>query len=115
MVRSTEAVMMDHLTLAQRGEIDIDIERNFAPDCVLMTSYGTFRGHEGIRAAAALLDEQIGRPGYEYRTASFHGELGFLEWTATSDTMSIDDGADSYWVHDGLIRAMTAHYTLRPR
>jgi len=59
--RTTEEVLRDHLALAQRGDIDADIERNFSPSCVLLTSYGVFRGHEGVREAAALLDRQVGR------------------------------------------------------
>ena len=59
--RSTEEVLRDHLALAQLGDIETDIARNMAPDCVLMTSYGVFRGHEGVRDAAKLLDDQIGR------------------------------------------------------
>lgn len=112
--RSTADVVNDHLALAQGGDLDTDIGRNFAPDCVLMTTYGVFRGHDGIRDAARLLDEQLGKTGYEYRTRMCHGELGFLEWTASSDRARIDDGADSYWVHAGLIRAMTIHYTVLP-
>lgn len=112
--RSTADVVNDHLALAQEGDVETDIRRNFATDCVLMTTYGTFRGHEGIRDAARLLEEQIGKTRYDYRTRATHGELGFLEWAASSDRGRIEDGADSYWVHDGLIRAMTIHYTVQP-
>ena len=112
--RSTAEVVDDHLALAQQGDVETDIARNFAPDCVLMTTYGVFRGHGGIRDAASLLQQQIGQTRYEYRARLCHRELGFLEWAASSDRARIDDGADSYWVHDGLIRAMTIHYTVRP-
>lgn len=110
--RSTAEVVDDHLALAQQGDIETDIARNFAPDCVLMTTYGVFRGHAGIRDAARLLQEQLGDTGYEYRTRMCHGELGFLEWTASSERGRVEDGADSYWVRDGVIRAMTIHYTV---
>lgn len=112
--RSTAEVVNDHLSLARQGDVETDIGRNFAPDCVLMTTYGVFRGHAGIRDAARLLQDQLGETGYEYRTRLCHGELGFLEWAASSDRGRIDDGADSYWVHEGLIRAMTIHYTVKP-
>lgn len=93
--------------------METDISRNFADDCVLMTTYGVFRGLDGVRDAARLLDEQIGRTRYEYLTRMCHGELAFLEWTACTARARIDDGADSYWVQDGRIRAMTIHYTVR--
>jgi hypothetical protein len=110
--RSTVEVFEDHLALAQAGEVETDIARNFAPDCVLLTSYGVFRGHEGVRKAAELLDQQIGKTKYAYRTRLWHGELAFLEWSASTDRASIEDGADSYWIHDGRIRVMTIHYTV---
>jgi hypothetical protein len=113
--RSTEEVFEDHLALAQAGDVETDITRNYAPDCVLLTTYGVFRGHDGVRAAAKLLDEQIGRTTYEYRNRVWHAELAFLEWTAGSGRASIADGADSYWIRDGKIRAMTIHYTVQTR
>lgn len=112
--RSTQDVVSDHLALAQAGELETDIARNYAPDCVLMTSYGRFEGHEGIREAARLLREQLGETRYDYRRRECHGELGFLEWAAASERGRVEDGADSYWVHEGRIRAMTAHYTVQP-
>lgn len=113
MTRTTEEVFLDHLALAQKRDVETDIGRNFAPDCVLMTSYGTFRGHDGVRAAARLLDEQIGRTRYDYHRREWHGELAFLEWSATSDTAAISDGADSFWITSGRIQAMTIHYTVQ--
>jgi hypothetical protein len=113
--RSTETVFKDHLALAQAGDLETDLERNAAPDVVLLTTYGVFRGHAGVREAAALLDEQIGPATFTYRTLLWHGELAFLEWSASTDKAWIDDGADSYWIHDGQIRAMTIHYTVHSR
>jgi hypothetical protein len=110
--RSTEEVLRDHLQLAQQGDIETDIARNMAPECVLMTSYGVFRGHEGVREAAKLLDDQIGRTQYVYRQKLWHGELAFLEWSVQTGQAWIDDGADSYWIKNGRIQAMTIHYTV---
>lgn len=113
--RTTQQVLQDHLDRAQRGDLDADIERNFDPDCVLMTTYGTFRGHEGVREAAALLARQMGAGGYRYLRQEWHEELAFLEWTVDNDRVSIPDGADSYWIRDGRIRAMTIHYSVRDK
>jgi hypothetical protein len=113
--RSTGEVFEDHLHLAQQGDVENDIARNLAPDCVLLTTYGVFHGHAGVRAAAALLDEQIGRTRYTYRTRLWHGELAFLEWMAETERAWVDDGADSYWIRDGRIQVMTIHYTVHSR
>lgn len=113
--RSTEEVFLDHLELAQQGDIKADISRNFATDCVLLTSYGTFYGHGGVREAAALLDRQIGPATYEYRTQLWHGNLAFLEWAAQTPKAFVPDGADSYLIRNGSIVVMTIHYSVYPQ
>jgi hypothetical protein len=115
MSRSAEEVLNDHLDLANRGEIEQDLQRNFADDFVALTTYGEFRGHDGARRAAQLLDEQLGRTRYEYHTLKCHGEVGFLEWTAEGPKGDVLDGADSYLIRDGKIRVMTIHYTVQPK
>jgi len=73
--RSTEEVFSDHLALALVGDVDTGLKRNFAKDCVLQTSFGVFRGHQGVREAADLLFEQLSNARYRYRTRLVHGEL----------------------------------------
>lgn len=113
--RNTEEVFLDHLMRADRGDVEGDIEQNFAPDCVLMTSYGTFRGHDGVRDAARLLQDQLGASSWSYRTKAWHGDLAFLEWTADTSRARVRDGADSFLIRDGRIEVMTAHYTVEPK
>jgi hypothetical protein len=113
--RTTAEVFEDHPSLAQAGDVETDIARNVAPDIVPLTSYGVFPGLEGVRDAAALLDRQIGRTKYTCRTRLWHGELAFLEWSAVGEHFRVDDGADSHWIRDGRIQAMTIHYTVEPR
>ncbi|HEX7063230.1 MAG TPA: nuclear transport factor 2 family protein [Woeseiaceae bacterium] len=114
--RSTEAVFLDHLERAQNGDLEGDIARNLSPDCVLLTTYGNFFGHEGVRAAAALLGRQLGpEQHYVYHTTTWHGEVAFLEWTADTAVASVPDGADSFLIRDGKIVAMTIHYSVRPK
>ncbi|HJR15121.1 MAG TPA: nuclear transport factor 2 family protein [Rhodanobacteraceae bacterium] len=113
--RTTREVLDDHLALAQQGDLDTDIARNFDPECVLMTTYGNFHGHAGVREAARLLERQIGRGRYNYLHEECHDQLAFLEWTVETDRAWIPDGADSYWIRDGKIHAMTIHYSVREK
>jgi hypothetical protein len=112
MVRSTIEVFDDHLARADRGDVEGDIVANFAHDCVLLTTYGRFDGHEGVRAAAALLAQQVPDAKYFYSQRTVHGEIAFLEWTATGSGVSISDGADSFLIRDARIQVMTIHYTM---
>lgn len=96
-------------------DFETDLRDNFAEDVVLLTGYGIYRGFEGVRAKARLLGEQLPRGIWTYRTIMCEGELGFLEWTATAENGArVEDGADSYLIRDGRIRAMTIHYTVIP-
>ena len=112
MPRTTNQVFEDHLALARAGEVEADIQRNFAPDCVLLTTDGEFQGHEGVRMAAAALARQLPDASFEYTTRMVSGELAFLEWTGDSQKAHVRDGADSFVVQNGRIRYMTAHYTV---
>lgn len=113
--RSAREVLDDHLRLAQSWDLETDLERNVAEEIVLLTSYGIFRGIEGVREKAKLLAEQLPGGRWTYRTIMAEGEMGFLEWTAEADNGArVEDGADSYLIRDGRIVAMTIHYTVLP-
>jgi hypothetical protein len=65
-----------------------------------------------VREAAGLLAQQLPAARFEYITKLCDGEVCFLEWSGRSDTAQVRDGADSFLIRDGLIRAMTIHYTV---
>ena len=113
--RPPREVLDDHLELARSWDVDTDVERNFAGDIVLMTSFGVYRGLEGLRAKFELLAEQLPGGQWTYHTVMVEGKLGFLEWSGVADNGArVEDGADSYLIEDGQIRAMTIHYTVTP-
>jgi hypothetical protein len=113
--RSAREVLEDHLELADTWDFETDLARNFSEDVVLLTSYGIFRGIEGVRAKVRLLAEHLPGGRWNYRNIMAEGELGFLEWSAEADNGArVEDGADSYLIRDGRIRAMTIHYTVLP-
>lgn len=110
--RSPGEVYEDHLALASKGEIEKDIERNYAPDAVLLTNYGTFKGEKGIKEAAALLQQQLPNGSYDYKLKLCHEEICFLQWTGKSGVSVIPDGADSFFIKDGKIRVQTIYYSV---
>jgi hypothetical protein len=113
--RSTREVLDDHLRLAREWDLEMDLERNFSEDVVLLTSFGVYRGIEGVRENFRLLAEQLPGGRWTYRTVMAEGEMGFLEWTGEADNGArVEDGADSYLIRGGRIRAMTIHYTVLP-
>jgi hypothetical protein len=114
LARSTAEIFNDHLERALREDLEGDLAANYATDCVLLTTYGRFEGHNGRREAAALLGKQLPNPRYNYEHRVTEGEIAFLEWTAEADGARVRDGADTFLIRDGLIRVMTIHYTVEP-
>jgi hypothetical protein len=112
--RSTRDVLEDHLRLRRQGfgKVEEDIARNYAEDVVLLTGFGVFRGHEGVRRSAQILREQLPCTRYQYRTKLVNGEMAFLEWSARCPTAVVEEGADSFLIRDGRIVVQTIHYTV---
>ncbi len=113
--RTTEQVFEDHLSRALRGDTAGDIATNFAPDVVLLTGLGVFRGHAGVAESRRHLGLDLPDARFTYVTKIVHGDYAFLEWTGESGHTTVDDGADGLVIVDGLIRMQTIHYTVRHR
>jgi hypothetical protein len=102
----------DHLHQSKHGLLEDDLARNYAEDVVILTGFGTYRGHEGVRRLTNLLQEQLPNVSFEYRTILVDDEIGFLEWSARGDGAGVDDGVDSYLIRGVRIIAQTIHYTI---
>lgn len=110
--RTVREVFEDHLQNRSRKDLDRDISNNYAGDVVILTGYGIFTGHYGVRQSGAILQADLPHATYHYRTTLDAGEIAFLEWTADSDAGSVDDGVDSFLIRDGRILVQTIHYTV---
>lgn len=113
--RTSRAVLDDHLALSRGGSVEDDLARNFAPDVAVLTRWGIFRGHDGMRELARRLERELPHARFEYRTVLVEGELAFLSWSGRgSNGACVQDGADSYLIRGGKILAQTIHYTVIP-
>lgn len=112
--RTPRAVFEDHLRVSTEGSVEEDLLRNYAPDLVVLTGHGVYRGHDGLRQLAELLRRELRNCTYEYHTRLVEGDVAFLEWTARADGARVDDGADSYVIRNGRIVVQTIHYTVTP-
>lgn len=110
--RSPQEVFDDHLELAAEHRFDEDIQRNVAPDCVILERRGVFHGRDGARHLARLLEEELPGAPYVYTNRLVAGRIAFLEWTADAERTRVRDGADSFVIEDGWIVAQTIHYTV---
>lgn len=112
--RSTGEVFEDHLRLAAEHRLEEDLQRNVAPDCVVLETRGIFHGHDGVRELARMLEEELADAPFDYTNRLVAGRMAFLEWTARAARTRVSDGADSFLIEDGLIVVQTIHYTVEP-
>ncbi|MGY1807989.1 nuclear transport factor 2 family protein [Blastococcus sp. SYSU D00669] len=110
--RTTREVLDDHLRLAAEGALEEDLARNVAEDVVVLIARGVFSGHDGVRELARQLYEEIPSGRWTYGSTQVAGRMALLEWTVDAGPYRVCDGADSYLVEDGRIRAQTIHYTV---
>ena len=113
--RSPQQVFDDHVQLAAEHRFEEDIERNVAPDAVILERRGVFHGRDGARHLARLLEEELPDAPYVYTNRLVEGRFAFLEWTADAERTYVRDGADSFVIEDGWIVAQTIHYTVEDR
>lgn len=113
--RGTHEVFDAHLYQGAHGSVEEDLERNYAPEVVVLTGAGVHHGHDGIRELAELLREQLPEAEFTYTARVVAGEVALLEWTAqASNGARVEDGADSFLVRNCKIQAQTIHYTVLP-
>lgn len=113
--RNAKEVFEDHLKMAEKWGVEEDLTRNVSKDIVLLTNFGIFRGHEGVRKAAKLLGKEIPNGKFKYKVRLCHGNMCFLHWTGDSDKTYVDDGADSFFIEDGVIKIQTIYYTVKKK
>lgn len=114
-MRDTKEVFESHLLFTLGWNMDADIEQNFSPDCIVLTSYGVFLGKDGAREAFRCIERQLPDADILFTNRSYHGDLAFLEWQAEADDAFVDDGASTYLIKEGKIVGMTIHYTVEQR
>lgn len=110
--RSTRELFEDHLRLAGAGDLESVLARDVAEDVVVLCGRGTFWGRDGVRELARQLADEVPNGRWNYVTQLVEGRLANLEWTVDEGPVRVRDGADSFLVEDGKIRAQTIHYTV---
>jgi hypothetical protein len=110
--RSTEEVLEDHLRCRMAGDIDADIERNYAPDVVILTSSGAAEGHEALRQLDKILRDSVPQD-FEIPVKLVKGPYALIKWRARESGRSVEDGADSFVIRDGRIVFQSIHYAIQ--
>jgi hypothetical protein len=112
--RSTAEVLDTHLRYREAGELERDLEENYAESVVLLCENGVFRGRSAIRRSAERLNEQLAGGKFAYQVERVAGPYAFLEWSAESKRHHVKHGADSFVIANGQIVMQTISYQLVP-
>lgn len=114
-MRSTREVIEDHLALRREHDLGADVERNYADDLLVMAKDGVFRGKDGIRKTARILQENLPDATYRYELLRVADDYALLGWSATAaNGARTRHGADAFVVKDGLIAVQIIHYDVAP-
>jgi len=111
--RTTAAVIGDHLAKRQVGELEQDIQDNYADDVVLLGAFGDRMGHAGVRETAAQLRHDLGDGvTFAFHTVVVRDDYAYLEWSASDrEGRQLTAGVDSFAVRDGRIAFQSVHYS----
>jgi hypothetical protein len=112
MTRQAREALEDHLRLRSLGDLETDLERNYAADVIVLCELGALKGRAAIRRSACRLGLQLPDAEFQFPTRLVEGEHAFLVWTARSQRFEVEDGADSFVIRDGRIVAQTIFYRL---
>jgi hypothetical protein len=108
-------VLQDHLERRRRGDLEGDLDINYAEDLVVISKDGVFHGKDGIRRTAATLRSCLPEATYSYDIVGTAGEIGFLSWSArATDGSYTCDRTDTFVIRHGRIAAKTIDYDVEP-
>jgi hypothetical protein len=98
------------------GAEDIDgIVSDYTEDALFITPAGVRRGRSGVREGFEQLLGDLPGASWKLPTQIYEDDVLLLEWQATSEHATVDDGIDTFVFRDGLIRVQTVRYTLQRR
>ena len=111
--RSTIEVLDDHLERRERGDIEGDLEHNYAQDIVLLCEHGVLKGRDAVRASAKALADQLPDACFRFPFKAVDGENALLHWSAQSANARVDWGVDTFVIRDDRIVLQTISYQLK--
>jgi len=102
------------LRLRHAGELEEDLAQNYAPDVILLTHEGAYRGHRGVRRAAKVLNEFVPDGIYRYVNQYVRDRYAFLEWSAKGTRGKRCYGWDGFVIRRGRIIAQMIYFHCEP-
>ena len=113
---TTEQVFQRHLQAFVGRDFD-RLELDYAPDAMLLTNLGTFRGRQQIRSFFVKLLSEILPEGstFNFQQQVVEGEVAFLVWSASAPAFDLPFVTDTYIIRNGAIVLQTGAGAVHPR
>lgn len=112
MARTPQEVFEHHMQALGAG-MD-EILADYTDDAVFLTKDGVKRGKEGVQQSFEQLFNALGEiKEVGFPVQIYEGDVLFLNWWADLGDRRCD-GIDTFVFRDGLIRAQTLHYEIKP-
>ena len=112
--RTAEQVLSDHRAALAEGDIDRDVQCNYAADAVVISDAGVDRGREAIRKRlleiAALFRDAV--PALTAQTIVPLDEatsMARVLFSVATPGIEVADGVDTYIIKNGQIHWQSAH------
>lgn len=112
--RTPQQVLADHEAAIASGNLDL-VMCDYDDDAQVLMPGTVLSGEDEIRAALSGFMAAFGGVAPNILTRTF-GERGvvLVTWNAFLPQFSVPDGADTFIIKHGLIRAQTVHATFAP-
>jgi hypothetical protein len=111
MPNTPQEVLERHLQATMAEDLD-RIAADYVDDALLLTPEGVKRGKDGVRDVFTKLFANLSGARWQLVTQTFADNILLLEWTADAGSCRVEDGADTFVFHKGLIQVQTVRYTL---
>ena len=111
--RTPQEVFQHHAEVLIAGDME-GILSDYTDDAVFITPAGVLSGKDGVRKGFEQVMSDLPDAEFDVPTVLFAGDVLLIEWSATSSAGTVDDGIDTFVFADGLIRAQTVRYTVKP-
>ena len=112
--RTAEQVLSDHRAALAAGDVDRDVQCNYARDAVVISDAGVDRGRDAIRQSLQRIAAFFGdaRPVVNSQTVVPLDEttaIARVLFSIKTPAVEVMDGIDTYVIKDGQIHCQTAH------
>ena len=113
---STDEVLDHHLKSFGEGDLD-GLLSDYAPEAVLFTPTGTFRGPDAMRPFFQAVIAEVGRPGTTFNMAlrDIVGEFGYFIWSAETADNVYEMATDTFTVRNGKIACQSFAARIVPK